>query len=720
MPMSEMSTHYRACHLCEAICGVEIKTRGDQIVSIKGDKMDPFSRGHICPKAIAIQDIHNDPDRLRQPLQRVDRNGSSQWEPISWEEAFKRIGEQLNQIQRQYGRDAVAFFAGNPNVHNFGSMTHLAPLLRLFKTRNLYSATSLDQLPVHLTSYLMYGHKDMIPVPDIDATRFMLIIGANPMASNGSIMTVPDVAKRLRAIQQRGGELVVIDPRRTETAAIADRHYFIRPGTDALLLLAMINALFEENRVDTGHLTDKLVGLAAVQEAVKAFTPENTAAATGVDAGIARMLARALASAHGGVCYGRMGVSTQAFGTLCQWAIQILNILTANLDRTGGTLVTHPAFGMVVPGPSGRGHFGRWASRVSGLPEFSGELPSTVLAEEILTPGEGQVRALLTMAGNPVLSAPNGRQLDLGLEQLDFMVSIDVYINETTRHADIILPPTSPLEHDHYDIAFNRLAVRNVARYNAPVFEPAPESLHDWQVLNGIAAHYAAVGETDFKPAPEPHQIVDHGIRKGFYSEAAGHPLALTLDKLREYPHGLDLGPLQPSLSERICTDDGMIQLAPEIIVRDISRAFEFISSLPERTRDQQLLLIGRRHVRSNNSWMHNARRLIKGKPRWQLLMHPRDMRARQISNGEKVHIRSRIGRVSVEVVASEEMMPGVVSLPHGWGHQRQGVRLNIASEQGGVSCNDLTDHKLYDAVSGNSALNGVPVEIFKLEPAHV
>ena len=698
-----MTTHYRACHLCEAICGIEIKTEGERIVSIRGDKNDPFSRGHICPKATAIEDLHNDSNRLRQPVQKVD----GEWQPISWEAAFKRVGEELSRIQKTYGRDAVAAFAGNPNVHNYGSLLHLGPLLRLLKTKNLYTAASLDQLPLHLTALKMYGHKDLIPVPDIDNTQFMLIIGANPLASNGSMMTVPDVSKRLKAIQKRGGKFIVIDPRRTETAAIADEHHFIRPGSDILLLMSIINVLFSENLVDTGRMTPFIKGeVDELQQASLEYTPEKTAASTGISAEQVREFARQMVNEKGAVCYGRMGVSTQVFGTLCQWAIQVINILTGNLDREGGALVTHPAFGMVKPGASSRGHYGRWASRVSGLPEFSSELPSTAMTEEILTPGEGQVKALITVAGNPVLSAPNGRLLDEGLEQLEFMVSVDIYINETTRHADLILPPTSALEHDNYDVGFNRLAVRNVARFNEPVFEPAPGSLHDWEILTGMASEVAAHMEADFKPAPPPHLIIDAGISAGYYG--SDHEMQLNLEKLRDYKHGLDLGPLKPSITERLCTDDGKIDLMPEEIVTDLQRVDELLTSQS----GDQLLLIGRRHLRCNNSWMHNSHRLIKGKPRWQLHMHPEDMQARNINDGDKVDVSSRVGTVSVEVKASEDMMAGVVSLPHGWGHQRDGVQLDIATEQGGVSVNDLTDEKLFDVVSGNAALNGVPVKV--------
>ncbi|GAB3091409.1 molybdopterin-dependent oxidoreductase [Aestuariicella hydrocarbonica] len=701
----EIITHYRACHLCEAICGLEIKTQGAQVLSIKGDKEDPFSRGHICPKATALQDLHFDPDRLKHPVKRVGDG----WQQISWEEAFDTVAENLVRVQQAGGNNAVALYSGNPNVHNYGSLTHGGILRKVLQTQNNYSATSLDQLPHQLISYAMYGHQSLIPIPDIDRTQYMLIIGGNPLASNGSIMTVPDVSKRLKAIQARGGKFVVIDPRRTETAAIADEHHFIRPGSDAFLLMAVIHTLFEENLVQPGHLAPVLDGLDEVKQAAAGFTAEMAAEQTGIDASAIRQMARDMAAAEGAVCYGRMGVSVQLYGSLCQWAIQVINILTGSLDVPGGALVTSPAFGYIKPGESGAGSFGRRHSRVKGLPEFSGEFPSSVLAEEILTPGEGQVRALVTRAGNPVLSAPNGNEMDRALESLDYMVAVDLYINETTRHADIILPPTGPLEHDHYDIAFHRLAVRNTTRYNEPVFEPEPDSRHDWEIFNELSARIAALKNIEFKPLPAPDQLLDLALQYGHYGKATGAQEALTLEKLKEYPHGLDLGPLQTGLAERLCTQDGRIHMNVEYLLADVER----LRHNQTEWNADELLLIGRRHVRSNNSWMHNYQRLVKGKPRWQLLMHPDDLARHHLSDNSEVTIESRVGKVTTTVVASNEVMPGVVSLPHGWGHKRKGVQMGIAAEQQGVSCNDLTDEQRFDPVSGNAVLNGVPVKVF-------
>ncbi|HFH2605067.1 molybdopterin oxidoreductase family protein [Pseudomonas aeruginosa] len=694
--------HYRACHLCEAICGLAIETESDEggvprIRSIKGDPQDSFSRGHVCPKAVALQDIQDDPDRLRQPLRRV----GSEWQPIGWDEAFALVASRLGEIRERHGNDAVAVYQGNPSVHNYGLMTHSNYFLGLLKTRNRFSATSVDQLPHHLVSQQMYGHGLLIPIPDIDHTDFMLVLGGNPLASNGSIMTVQDVEKRLKALKARGGRLVVVDPRRSETAAIADRHLFIRPGQDAALLLGILNTLFEEN---LGRPTPLPVdGLERVREAVAAFDAESMSARCGVPAESIRQLARDFAAAERAVCYGRMGVSTQAFGTLCQWLVQLINLVTGNLDRVGGALCTSPALDLVAS--TSGGHFGRWRSRVSGLPEYGGELPVAALAEEILGEGEGQVRALVTVAGNPVLSTPNGRRLEQALDGLEFMLSIDLYINETTRYADLILPPTAPLEHDHYDTTFNVFAVRNVTRFNEAVL-PRPEgALHDWEIFVGLARAFAARNGLELKPTLEPQQMIDLGLRAGAYGDRSEHRLSLAT--LREHPHGIDLGPLRPNLAPRLKTVGQRIQAAPPLFVDDLQR----FAAQPLPASDQ-LLLIGRRHVRSNNSWMHNYHRLVKGKPRHQLLMHPRDLEGRGLVDGQRVRVRSRVGSVEVEVAASSEMMPGVVSLPHGWGHARPGVQLAIARAQAGASANDLTDERHLDLLSGNAALNGLPVEV--------
>jgi anaerobic selenocysteine-containing dehydrogenase len=705
------TTHYRACHLCEAICGLKIETEGVQqeqrIISIKGDEHDPFSRGHICPKAIALQDMHGDPDRLKLPVKKVD----AAWQQISWEQAFDEIAQSVAEIQGREGNDSLAVYAGNPNVHNYGNLTHGRMLRKALGTKQNYSATSLDQLPHHFAAYFLYGHQFLIPVPDIDRTKFMVIMGGNPLASNGSMMTVPDVKKRLKSIQERGGKFVVIDPRRTETADIADSHLFIKPGTDIFLLLGMINYMFNNERVRDGHLTNVFDGLAEVEQSVAGFSLAIVSAQTGIPANQLIDLFDAFCAQPESVFYGRMGVSVQQHGSLCQWAIQVINLLNGSVDVPGGAMVPSSAIAYVQPGEPGSGHYNLFQTRVRGLPEFGGELPVSALAEEMLTPGEGQLKALFTLAGNPVLSSPNGRQLDQALEKLDLMVSLDFYINETTQHADYILPPTAALEHDHYDIAFHRLAVRDTARFNEPVFEPEAGTKHDWEILNGLSIAIAAAKGQSLRAMPAPDILMDMGLQMGPYSKKAGSAHALNLAKLKANPHGIDLGPLKEGLLKRLCTENKRINLAVEILLSAINK----IALDSGHERDFPLTLIGRRHVRSNNSWMHNYHRLVKGKPRHHCFVHSSDLNALNLVDGEEVILRSRVNEIKVQIEMSDEVMPGVVCLPHGWGHDRQGIKLEVAERHAGVSFNDVSDDQACDPVTGNAILNGIPCGLYKL-----
>ncbi|HEX6077182.1 MAG TPA: molybdopterin-dependent oxidoreductase [Micromonosporaceae bacterium] len=707
---------YGACNLCEAICGLRFTVEDGRVTDIRGDEHDPLSRGHICPKALALIDVQADPDRLRRPIRRV----GDQWQQISWDEAFGLVASRLAGIRAEHGADALGAYLGNPNVHNYGSLTHGVTFLRELGTRNRFSATSVDQLPHQMVAHLMYGHQLLLPIPDLDHTSYFLVFGANPMASNGSLMTVPDVRRRLQELRNRGGKLVVFDPRRTETAALADEHHFIRPGADAAVLFAFLHTVFEESLATPLEYAD---GLDRVRQAVQPFTPERAAEVSGVDAETIRRIAREYANAAAAVCYGRVGVSTQRFGVLCQWAIQLLNIVTGNLDRVGGALATRPAVDIVGGGHAGRGHFGRWRSRVRGLPEFGGELPVATLAEEIATPGNGQIRALLTSAGNPVLSTPNGPALERALPTLDFMVSIDIYLNETTRHADVILPPTSALEHDNYDLIFHALAVRNTARYS-PAILPAPEGTrHDWQIFGELARRYRrALRRHGIRPKGRrfaesarrlalrlrPDQVVALLLRRG--------PYRLTMSRLRTEPHGVDLGPLRPSMPGSLRTRDKRIGCAPDLLLDGLAEAREELLAPP----GPELRLIGRRHLRSNNSWMHNSERLTKGRARHHLLAHPDDLAARGLEDGQLVRVSSRVGAVEVPARATTDVMPGVVSLPHGFGHHRDGTRLQVASRTPGVSANDLTDPERLDTVSGNAALNGVPVTIEAVVPGVV
>ncbi|MFN3487872.1 MAG: molybdopterin oxidoreductase family protein [Emticicia sp.] len=695
-------THFRTCNLCEAMCGLEIKVENDIVIKIEGDKNDPFSRGHICPKAVALKDIYEDPNRLKFPVKRTE-NG---WQQISWEAAFEEVVSKIKEIKAKYGNNAVAMYQGNPSIHNLGTTMNSPLFAKSLRTKSLFSATSADQLPHHFAAWQMFGHPMLMPIPDIDFTDFMLIIGGNPIASNGSIMSVPDVANRLKAIQKRGGKVVVIDPRFTETAAKADQHFFIRPGTDAFLLLAIIQTLFAENLVNLGKLSDFTDGIELLKEISAEFSPEKVEKQTGISAENIRQLTYEFVQAKSAVCYGRVGVSVQTFGSIAQWLINAINVLTGNLDRTGGAMFTAPAVDFLARAKTDN-RFNRWQSRVRGLPEFLGELPVATLAEEILTEGENQIKCLITSCGNPILSTPNGGQLDKAFESLEYMVAIDIYINESTQYADIILPPATGLEVPHYDMTFHVLAVRNTAKFSEALFPKAEGAKYDWEIYQELAyrmAHPASSNEGFVAESPEVK--LDLGLQFG--------PYGLSLQKLKENPHGIDLGALKPCLPNRLFTPEKRINIAPEILVKDIERLRKSLNG-SFLSAGFEYLLIGRRHLRDNNSWMHNSERLVKGRNRCTLMMHSEDAKNLNLESNSLVKVTSRVGSIELPIEITDQMMRGVVSMPHGYGHARKGVQLDIASKHAGVSINDLTDELVLDELTGNAAFNNVAVKVEKV-----
>jgi anaerobic selenocysteine-containing dehydrogenase len=699
------------------MCGLVITTEGDRVLDIRGDADDPLSKGHICPKAVALQDIHSDPDRIRHPMKRV----GTEWTRIGWDEAITLAVNGIQAVQHKHGRDAVASYVGNPTVHSLGAMLFVGDFLRSLRTKNRYSATSVDQLPAHVAAMYMFGHALLIPIPDLDRTDHLLVFGANPAVSNGSLMTAPGASERIKAIRARGGRVVVIDPRRTETAALADAHHAIRPGTDALLLLALLQVIFAEGLERRGHLSDVTDGVDALRELSARFTPERVAEATGVAAATIRTIARDFAAAPTSVAYGRVGVSMQEFGGLATWLITALNIVCGRIDAVGGAMFTSPAVDVLRADQQRDGgpRFGRWKTRVRGLPEFAGELPVAALAEEIETPGPGQVRGFVTHGGNPVLSTPNGARLDAALAKMEFYVAIDFYLNETTRHAHLILPPSSPLEREHYDLIFHTLAVRDTAKYSAPVFEKPAEARHEWQIMNAIATRLNRGVPAKLRGLAQsfggPSRMLDYALRTGPYGKGfSPFGRGLSLSALKEQPHGVDLGALKPCLRGKLRTPDRRIHAAPALFVADLARLESRLLGQAAPTGDA-LALIGRRATRSSNSWMHNVERLVRGKNRCTLLMHPADAAARSLSDGSTVRISARVGAVDAELAVSDEMMPGVVSLPHGWGHGRAGTQLRIAAEHPGVSINDLTDDQAIDALTGNAAFSGVMVTVSAL-----
>lgn len=723
MSSADPRTLYRTCPLCEATCGLTLTLTGDRITRVAGDRDDVFSRGYICPKGAALGALHHDPDRLRRPQIR----DGARWRAVGWDEAFAAVEAGLAPILADGDRDAIALYAGNPNVHGLAGMLYAPAVMRAAGTRNVYSASTVDQMPKHVACGLMFGDADLIPVPDLDRTELLVILGANPVVSNGSLATAPDWPGRLRALRKRGGRLVVVDPRRTETAALADEHLAIRPGGDPLLLLAMAQHLVAAGKADCGALGAHVDHLDRLPAALAPFTPSAVAAACGLPAAQIVALADALAASPRAVIYGRIGTQAARFGTIAAWAVDLVNLLTGHLDRPGGAVF--PTSLHDRPTRARPFRLGRHTSRVKGYAEAKGELPAVTLADEIEAPGPGQVRALITIAGNPALSVPGGARIARALASLDFMVSVDPYLNETTRHAHVILPPPSPLARAHYDVAFYRLAVRRIARFTPPHLDAegpaehvilarlalilagaagADPALVDQQILGhllmGAGCEVSAAAELTGDSGAE--RVLDALIRTGPEGDRFGErPDGWTLARLRAHPHGVDLGPHPPRLPAALPT--GRVDALPDAIADDMKRLEDHMASMAS---DGMLRLIGRRHPRTNNSWMHNLPKMASGADRCALWMHPDDAAARGIGDGDRVELRGA-GAIEVTARLTDALRPGVVSLPHGWGHGVEGTGLSVARAHPGVNVNRVIPGEI-DPLSGTAALNGVAVEV--------
>jgi anaerobic selenocysteine-containing dehydrogenase len=743
-PTRGAETHYRTCPLCEAMCGLEILVDDGKVARIRADRDDVWSKGFLCPKGTTLGHLHDDPDRLREPMVR----DGDRWRPVSWDDAFARCEELLHGVRDRHGADAITAYIGNPTAHNFSLGRYVGLFTGLAAFPMIYSAGTVDQWPKNVSCALMYGNMWSIPAPDVPRTEYFVVMGANPHASQGSLLACPDLLGEIDRIRERGGKTVVIDPRRTGTAARADEWVPIIPGTDAALLLAVVHVLFDEQLVDLGSVADLVVGVEGVREAARDFSPESVAETCGIDAGTIRRLTREIAAAPSAAVYGRIGLCNQEFGTLASWLIDVVNILTGNFDRPGGLMFGKPiAWSLAsLPNPQwADGYtFGRWRSRARGAPEVLGQVPISCLAEEIATPGEGQLRGLVTIAGNPVISAPDAARLDAALPSLECMISVDNWLNETTRHAHVILPGLSALEQPHYDELIWSWASRSAGNYSPALF-PRDDRPHEWEILARLGALCAGMrnDEIDVRALDDaffgalveakglvtadvlrayegtrherggPERMLDLAIRTGPWGDWYGRePDGLTLQPFEDAPPGIDCGPMVPRAAEVVCTPSGKIELAPGYIVDDVPRLRRRL------TRDQDpLVLTSRRHVRSNNSWMHNVSVLVKGKDRCTLLIHPDDAARTGVVDGGVARVSSEAGTLEVPVEVTDEMMRGVVSLPHGWGHDKVGTRMAVAREHAGVNNNVLAPGTFVDEISGNAAVNGIPVEVTRAQP---
>ncbi|WP_027360209.1 molybdopterin-dependent oxidoreductase [Desulforegula conservatrix] len=734
-------TAFRVCPFCEAGCGLEITLTGNEVTRVRGDKDHVMSKGFCCPKGIAIKELHEDPDRLRHPV--IKENGA--FRKATWEEAFKKISEGFDSVRKSHGNDAIAIYLGNPNTHTMAGALFLKPLIKALKTRNFFTASTVDQIPKQTACGFLYGSNELIPVPDIDHTALFVIFGGNPLVSGGSLMTAPDMPGRIKKLKERGGKLVVIDPMKTRTAEAADIHHFIRPGTDVALLFAIVRILIKDFGLPRHSYDDRLKNLDKLRDYSEIFTVELASKICGIPEEAIKNLAKDISETEKSTVYGRMGTSTVRYGTISSWLIEIINILTGNLDRQGGTMFPKPAH-IPEKARSKKGFVtGRWKSRVSGAPEVGGEIPVSVMAEEMETPGQGQIRALVTVAGNPVVAIPESERVDRAIAGLDFMVSVDFYINETTRHADVILPPASPLSHGHYDFVFHGFAVRNGAVYSPPVIEKNDDERDKWEILarlaliadgKGLETEASDLGESMVNELAHatikaiggevsgvtremltgqltgktvPERILDFLLKIGPYGDGFGmKPGRLSLQKLLESPHGIDLGALTSRLGSVISTPDRKIDLLPEVLENEIKNLCKW-ASLNEKS-ESDMLLIGRRHIRTNNSWFHNLPSMTKGNS-CSLIVNPTDASRLGLSDKGKAEIKSDKGIITVPVSVSDRIMPGVVSLPHGWGHDMEGARLSNAEKNPGVNTNRITPNR-FDPLCGNAVLNGIPVKV--------
>jgi len=714
--ITNFQTHYRTCNLCEAMCGLVITTQNEQIQTIVGDEKDPLSHGHICPKALAYKDLHEDSDRLKFPVKKTN----SGWEQISWENALDEIADKLVNIQKIYGNNAVGVYQGNPSVHNYGTLLYGPTFFSSLRTRNKFSASTVDQIPHQFAAYQMLGHQLLVPIPDIDRTQYMIILGGNPLVSNGSLMTAPDIRNRLKAIQSRDGKFVVIDPRRTETAKLADEHCFIQPGTDVYFLIGIIQEIIKNGWIKQGHLDSVTKNLDEFLTSIPDIELETISSITGISSANIQRIAKEFSQAESAVCYGRMGACTQKFGGTVHWLINMVNIITGNFDAPGGAMFTSPAFDTLANSQT-KGHYNKGQSRVRNLPEFAGEYPAVTMADEMLVKGEGQIRAMVTSAGNPILSVPGGEKLDRAFSGLEFMVSIDFYINETTRHADIILPPAFNLNGPHFDVVFNIFAVRDVVKYSNPVFPKEPGTKYDWEIFMGLEKRVAQKNGRKYSKVNHflskkfgPEWLLDLGIRIGEYGSLKSlfKWNGLTLSKVKKQVHGVDLGPLKPRFPKRLFTSDKKIDLAPSIFIDDLKRV---ISNVAQSNSNGSLTLIGRRQLRSNNSWMHNCPSLMSGRDRFLILMNPLDAQKKSIADGQKVRVKTSNAQIELEAKLSTEMMPGVISIPHGWGHEGKDTQQRIALENKGGNLNALGDDLAIDPVSGNADLHIRNVKVYPI-----
>jgi anaerobic selenocysteine-containing dehydrogenase len=704
------------CRICEAACGLVATVEDGRVTALRPDPAHPLSWGFACPKGIAMTEVQNDPDRVLSPLRRVD----GRLEPCSWDDAIADIGGRLRSLRDREGLSAAGWYMGNPSAFSSSHPLWVKGFLDAIGSRHYYTASSQDVSNRFAASALLYGSPVVVPIPDLERTSLLLMVGANPLVSHGSLLTAPRIRERLNAIVERGGRVVVADPRRSETAR-AFEHLPVRPDSDAWLLLSLLHVLFAEDRVDRDALRRQARDADWLEDLAARFPPPAAAERSGVAPGRIRELARALSEAEGAAVYGRTGSCLGRFGTLVAYLLDALNVATGNLDRPGGAVFGHAAISLDdVAHRAGLATYDSHRSRVGDLPEVLGSLPASLMAREITEPGEGQLRALFVSAGNPVLSVPDGRALEAALAELELLVSIDFYVNETAaRHADYVLPATTFLERGDMPLALMGFAVRPYVQWSDPVVEPAGEAREEWEIIDALSRELGVVPLTPAAlrrlPGPlarrvTPERLLDLLLRTGPDGDWFGlRRGGLSLGRLRREPSGVALRDEVPTgvLRDKVRHPGGRVRLRHAAIGEEVER----LAADGPGDGEFPLRLIGLRELRSHNSWMHNSPKLMAGDRSHSARVHPADAERVGVGEGEPLRIVSASGSVEVAARLTDEVMEGVVALPHGWGHAGGWRRANAA---GGVNSNELASAAPEDLepLAGMAHLNGIPVRL--------
>jgi len=720
------TTKYGICPICGSACGLVVEIEDGRITKVTGDREDPHSRGFVCPKGRSLKHQHTDPDRVVEPIR---RDGDS-WSPVGWDEAIGDIADRIVKVQKKYGRDSLAMYVGDGATHSYKALMATAAFVGATGTKNLYTANSMDTLPRMLASKLFYGNSGVLPIPDVERTGYLLVIGSNPVVSNGSVMTAPGFARYIRDIQKRGGKVVVVDPRRNETAEKSGEHYFIRPETDVFFLLALMNVIFEEKLDRPGALKSRIRGYAALKRRARDFTPERASRLTGIPAGNIRRIAREFSGADTAVCYGRMGTCAQVFGTTASMLVDVLNVITGNFDRPGGAMFTTPAIDMssVMKAIGMTGAHGKNHTRVSGLPDFNGEMPCAALAEEI--EASNGIRALVVVGGNPAVSIPNTARLVSAFGKLEIMVSLDPHVNATSCHADYILAPAIGLEHEIYPVMAYATAVHNVAKWAPRVIDPPPGVKYDSEILGELICRVAG-GHTPFPrivsgglssigSAIEGRELLKLLIALGPHGRlsriARREGEALTLEDLEKKPHGIWLGQLEPGIDRQLGRR-GKINLMPKVLRGEFDRINEFgetIERQGDAAGEDTMILISRRQLRFFNTSLHNINNLATGPEQCVIEINPADAKGRKIKTGDTVKVETDNGTAEIEAEVSDRVMPGVVSIPFGWNGPQPAAQQEVLNRHPGTNVNTITDQSRIDPVSAMTAFNGTRVRVMK------